>query len=388
MTAYHPTTGIGDPLIVIKEDLHTKHHSSPQDIGSTTGNIYGETSLFSETKVPFYVSQSDHSETTHWSVAWSDLMMTMFVLFLSLFVYQAANQEFLEPTTPEVIGGDTTEALQIGNDQFPFQPLGGRLAPITSGTVKKVETVPLPDKSRQTSVEIARSSPERMRPSSQEYPETNPLISAPETIGILIPNKSEPSVQLNVDHIPPPSGQSSLPEPRPLIAQPQATQTDELMRMYNLSQKTLGSGNLGDLAKIDLAPDKTMRIILTSDLLFALGDAQLSPQARTSLLNLGQSIRETPYMINVVGHTDNVPMRSGRYKSNWELSLARASAVAQFLINSVGMNPGQFVVSGYASYRPLLPNTTAKNRARNRRVEIIISKRLPSPKPFSPTSLR
>jgi chemotaxis protein MotB len=93
-------------------------------------------------------------------------------------------------------------------------------------------------------------------------------------------------------------------------------------------------------------------------------------------------------MINVVGHTDNLPMRSNQFMSNWELSVARASSVARFLIDEMGMNPVQFVVSGYASYRPIAPNTTAENRAKNRRVEIIISKRLPNPLPATVENLQ
>ena len=63
---------------------------------------------------------------SHWSIAWSDLMMTMFVLFLSMFAYQTANQEFLVKKTPEIIGGDTTEALQTldsSGASFPFAPI-------------------------------------------------------------------------------------------------------------------------------------------------------------------------------------------------------------------------------------------------------------------------
>ena len=85
--------------------------------------------------------------------------------------------------------------------------------------------------------------------------------------------------------------------------------------------------------------------------------------------------KKTPYMINIVGHTDNIPMHSERYATNWELSVARASRVARFLIEELGMNPNQFVVSGYASHRPLQPNTDTRNRAANRRVEIIATGR-------------
>jgi chemotaxis protein MotB len=121
-----------------------------------------------------------------------------------------------------------------------------------------------------------------------------------------------------------------------------------------------------------------MRIILTGDLLFNTGKADLSQTAKQSLQKVAAAIKDTPYMINVVGHTDNLPMKSESFNTNWELSVARASRVARFLIEETGMNPSQFEVSGYSSFRPLKPNTSAENRAINRRVEIIISKKLPA----------
>ena len=69
----------------------------------------------------FHVDDSPFQSTTpaatHWSVAWSDLMMTMFILFLSMFVYQAANVEFLGKKTPEILGGDTTGALEFAGER-------------------------------------------------------------------------------------------------------------------------------------------------------------------------------------------------------------------------------------------------------------------------------
>jgi chemotaxis protein MotB len=155
-----------------------------------------------------------------------------------------------------------------------------------------------------------------------------------------------------------------------------------------MSQGVLNSNNLHKFAAIDIVPDKTMRIILTGDLLFDLGKSELSGKARASLQKVVAVVQRTPYMINVVGHTDNLPMRSSRFISNWELSVARASSVARFLIDEMEMNPNQFVVSGYSSYRPIAPNTTAENRSKNRRVEIIISKRLPNPLPATAHNLK
>lgn len=176
---------------------------------------------------------------------------------------------------------------------------------------------------------------------------------------------------------------------RPLISESaQLPSTKEsFQELYALSQDALESNNLEKFATIDLVPDKTVRIILTGDLLFDLGESDLTPKAQKSLYKVINAIRKTPYMINVVGHTDNIPMSSERFKSNWELSVARASTVTRFLINGIGMNPAQFVVSGFASYRPTVPNNSVANRAKNRRVEIIISKRLPNPQPVTTDNL-
>jgi chemotaxis protein MotB len=150
-------------------------------------------------------------------------------------------------------------------------------------------------------------------------------------------------------------------------------------KIFSLSMDNIAQLGLDNFAAIDLVPDQTMRIILTGDLLFETGRAELSQSSKASLLKIASVIREIPYMINVVGHTDNIPMHSEKYATNWELSVARASIVARFLVEEMNMNPQQFVVSGYSSFRPIRPNTNARNRAVNRRVEIIISKRLPAP---------
>ncbi len=115
---------------------------------------------------------------THWSIAWSDLMMTMFVLFLVMFVYQTANQEFLVKQKSEVIGGDTTEALQTldsSGASFPFAPISPGLPLITGGTVKKVEKVEIDaiDPSEVYPVEISREANQQL-PVEKEQVDTIP----------------------------------------------------------------------------------------------------------------------------------------------------------------------------------------------------------------------
>ena len=74
----------------------------------------------------------------------------------------------------------------------------------------------------------------------------------------------------------------------------------------------------------------------------------------------------------VQGHTDNVPISSARYNSNWELSTARAVSVVKYFIEVKGLDPTRFSATGYGEYQPLLDNTTPENRAINRRVDILI----------------
>jgi chemotaxis protein MotB len=76
--------------------------------------------------------------------------------------------------------------------------------------------------------------------------------------------------------------------------------------------------------------------------------------------------------ISVEGHTDNVPISSGRFRSNWQLSSARAISVAEELFSTGQLDQGRFAVTGYADTRPLVPNDTSAHRATNRRVEIVI----------------
>jgi chemotaxis protein MotB len=116
--------------------------------------------------------------------------------------------------------------------------------------------------------------------------------------------------------------------------------------------------------------------VLTDDLLFASGQATLEGRAFgllteiASLLNVDQT-----HPISVEGNTDNVPIHSSEFPSNWELSTARASTVVQYLIEH-GVSANRLTASGNAEQRPIDSNATAAGRARNRRVEIVM-RRLP-----------
>jgi len=110
-------------------------------------------------------------------------------------------------------------------------------------------------------------------------------------------------------------------------------------------------------------------VSLPSDILFEPGSAELSLKGEKVLSILAKYISAIQANIIVEGHTDDIPVRSEKYPSNWELSSARASAVARIL-EKYGVPHDKISVVGYADTKPILPNVSPENRAQNRRVEI------------------
>lgn len=105
---------------------------------------------------------------------------------------------------------------------------------------------------------------------------------------------------------------------------------------------------------------------------FDLGEATLKPEALHILGSIASTLRDLPNPLRVEGHTDNWPIQTTRFPSNWELSVHRATAVVRHLIEKEGFDPQKLSALGYAEHRPVRPNDSAINRALNRRVDIVI----------------
>lgn len=105
---------------------------------------------------------------------------------------------------------------------------------------------------------------------------------------------------------------------------------------------------------------------------FTPGRADLSASARSAMRELSTRLRALPNQVRVEGHTDDVPIATPAFRSNWELSTARATRVVQFLIDEGGLDPERLSAAGYGEHRPRLPNASAAARARNRRVDIVV----------------
>ena len=119
--------------------------------------------------------------------------------------------------------------------------------------------------------------------------------------------------------------------------------------------------------------------VLTDNLLFPSGSATLDPGANQLLDEVAQLLNLDPsHPITVEGHTDNQPIATAQFPSNWELSTTRATNVVQFLIRR-GVNASRLGAVGYADLHPIASNATAAGRAENRRVEIVLMRLNPVP---------
>jgi chemotaxis protein MotB len=117
---------------------------------------------------------------------------------------------------------------------------------------------------------------------------------------------------------------------------------------------------------------KRLVLVLGEKIAFNVGEADLLPDFRPTLKRVAEFISlQKGYKVAVAGHTDDAPISTIQFPTNWELSAIRAVNVAKFMILH-GVNPHRIAIEGYSEYRPLLPNTTSHNRQANRRVEITL----------------
>ena len=119
--------------------------------------------------------------------------------------------------------------------------------------------------------------------------------------------------------------------------------------------------------------------ILTDRVLFDLGSAELRPDGHRILDALADGLRQLPNPVAVEGHTDNLPIHSSVYASNWELSTGRASSVVRYLIEHPHLPATRLSAAGYADQHPAASNATAGGRALNRRVQVVVMSALGTP---------
>ncbi len=132
---------------------------------------------------------------------------------------------------------------------------------------------------------------------------------------------------------------------------------------------------LGIADLVEIVEEKNYLLIrLNSQVLFESGSAEILPEGEKTLDILGESLIPLDNEIMIQGHTDNVPINTPLFPSNWELSTKRATNVVVYLIDSLELDPSKFTATGNAEFKPIADNNTAKGRQKNRRIEIFILK--------------
>ncbi|MFE7063954.1 flagellar motor protein MotS [Sutcliffiella sp. NPDC057660] len=137
-------------------------------------------------------------------------------------------------------------------------------------------------------------------------------------------------------------------------------------------QKFLDENDLQDVV-IANRTERGIVLVLEEKVLYETAEARILPTAYPFLDKVGTLLTKIPNLVKVEGHTDNRPISTEKFPSNWELSAARASSVIRYLVAEHELDSERFVAVGYGDTRPIVPNTSSENFQKNRRVEIVIS---------------
>jgi chemotaxis protein MotB len=131
--------------------------------------------------------------------------------------------------------------------------------------------------------------------------------------------------------------------------------------------------NKGLQKKVAFAMDERGLVVRVMDsALFELGKANLTPEAQSMLDQLVPHLLRVPNPVRVEGHTDNAPIKTALYPSNWELSAARATSVVRYLVEKHDISPLRVSATGYGEFRPIASNDSVASRAKNRRIDLVI----------------
>jgi chemotaxis protein MotB len=149
------------------------------------------------------------------------------------------------------------------------------------------------------------------------------------------------------------------------------------MQLYKkLSEAIMATDTTGRV-KVEQG-ERGITVSITDTMLFQPGQAVVLSDARAMLVSVATILRDFQHQIRIEGHTDNVPIHTKEFPTNWELSAARALNITRLLTEGGYLAPERLAASGYGEFHPVASNDTAEGRAQNRRVELVVLKDLKS----------
>ncbi|NLK09127.1 MAG: flagellar motor protein MotB [Firmicutes bacterium] len=153
-----------------------------------------------------------------------------------------------------------------------------------------------------------------------------------------------------------------------MVSQKDIEQIEALMEEM---QSLVAAGELP--GTVELVHEERGLVVRFADrAFFDLGRADIRPDAQSVMYKIAEILKPLQNHVRIEGHTDNLPIQTERFPSNWELSTARATSVIRFLLEKTEVAPERLSAAGYGEYRPIDSNSTVQGRARNRRVDLVI----------------
>jgi chemotaxis protein MotB len=274
--------------------------------------------------------QEEHQAHDAWAIPYGDLVTLLLALFVTMYAVSSVNAgkyRILSNSLSAAFRGTPTtpQAISVGAEPAAISeslPISAVNQMFTAG-MPAYRHMPLPN------------------------------ANGTERSGEPTPGSADPRDQQNSEH-----------------QQYATTQSPELKGVEADINKAMESITNSNYVNVQRRGD-TVEVQISTDILFSSGDAQLAAAATPILAGLAEALKPWTNRLRVTGHTDNRPIRTAQFMSNWELSAARAASVVR-LFAAHGVDPKRMAVIGYGDTVPVLPNTTPDGRNGNRRVVVVI----------------
>lgn len=273
----------------------------------------------------------EEADNNSWIFTFADLVTLLLVFFILLFSVSTIKEESFEETIDSV----QTALKRTGQGSDAGAGAGSK----DEKDSRKVETGNVPTDSLDPSVETGE---EQQAPTE----EVQPIIATP-----FSPTPAQVAIEKELQQ-----------------------KKQDMAKVSNETKQLLAKNATPEDAKIAAIEDNKITINVRGDLFFNSGSAQFKREAMPIMDGIGNILRKNPnFKLAVGGHTDNTPISTNRYPSNWELSAIRATTVLRYFVRG-GMNPDRVTATGYGESTPVGPNESAEQRAENRRIEFVLER--------------
>jgi chemotaxis protein MotB len=157
-----------------------------------------------------------------------------------------------------------------------------------------------------------------------------------------------------------------------LFALSAAATEDQLKKIKEKIDNYVVQNHLEKFVSTKITQKEGLVITFSEKYMFDSGKADIYPEAKEVIKNIAALLVDEPNRIAIEGHTDNTPIKTPEFPSNWELSTKRATNVLKYLLEELKFDPKRLTAAGYGEWHPVAPNDTPENKAKNRRVDLIV----------------